>query len=381
MKNDPSAKRRARAAASRVVLAVSMSVALGGCGAFGWVKSRFSGEPAETAAPAAPAPAAATKAAAPAPAPAAVDVADAVPRAEPLHPTANQWYGAAGRLFRPITDDRPFKERGTASVLGPQYEGKPTASGEPFAPMSMSAAHSRLPIPSYARVTNVRNGRTAIVRINDRGAYDRDEAIALSAAAAQKLALAGRDTVEVERLTATDIAALPPARLAPAPAPAAPAPAPEPPAPVAVVPPPTVAPQPAAPTPLPAPPPPAAPAPLPAPAPVAAPPPAPAPVAAAPPPPATRAAPVPAGSRGGPWSVQVGTFAVQSVAESVRARVSDQLAQGAADLPAADRTPRVERRGNRSIVLVGEFADRAGAEALADRLRPVLRQDVVIDRR
>jgi hypothetical protein len=68
------------------------------------------------------------------------------------------------------------------------------------------------------------------------------------------------------------------------------------------------------------------------------------------------------------------------LAESTRARVAQQLASNAPALAEADRTPRVERRGNRSYVLVGDFADRDAAEALAGRLRAVLRQDVVVDR-
>jgi hypothetical protein len=68
------------------------------------------------------------------------------------------------------------------------------------------------------------------------------------------------------------------------------------------------------------------------------------------------------------------------MAESTRARVAQQLAQGAANLSATDRTPRVERYGNRSYVLLGDFADRDSAEVLAGRLRATLRQDVVVDR-
>jgi rare lipoprotein A len=262
-------------------------------------------------------------------------------------------------------------------VLGAAYDGKTTASGEPFASTSMSAAHPTLPIPSYARVTNLRTGKSAIVRVHERGAFNRGEAIAISAAAAQKLALAGSDEVEVERLTPQMIAQMaPPAP--PAPPPAAPAAAAEPPRPVAEVPPPPPAPAPAIATPLPAAPPPPPPAPTAAPvAPAAAPsaavsPPAPPAAAAAP---ATRAAP--AASAGGRWWVQVAAFAVESVAQSVRARVAEQLAQGAADLPA----PRVERRGNRSYVVVGAFDDRAAAEAAAERMRRALRQDVVVERR
>ncbi|MCS7100094.1 MAG: hypothetical protein NZL99_00195 [Burkholderiaceae bacterium] len=213
--------------ALRGVVYLALAAALAGCGALNWVKTRFTGE-LSAAPPAAAAPPA--SAAAPA---RSDDIADAVPKVEPLHPTANRWYGAAGRMYRPITDDREFKDRGRAAVLGAAYEGKATAGGEPFAAQSMSAAHPTLPIPSYARVTNLRNGRSAIVRVVDRGAFNRGEAIALSAAAAQKLQLAGNDEVEVERLTPQMIAKMtPPAPPAAAPQPLAP---PEPPRPVAEV--------------------------------------------------------------------------------------------------------------------------------------------------
>jgi len=75
--------------------------------------------------------------------------------------------------------------------------------------------------------------------------------------------------------------------------------------------------------------------------------------------------------------VQVAAFATPAMAESTRSRVAQQLAQDAPNLPAA---PRVQRFGNRSYVLLGDFGDRESAEALADRLRAALRQDVVVDR-
>jgi cell division protein FtsN len=79
----------------------------------------------------------------------------------------------------------------------------------------------------------------------------------------------------------------------------------------------------------------------------------------------------------GRWSVQVAAFATSTMAESTRARVAQQLAQSAPNLAAE---PRVARLNNRSYVLLGDFADRESAEALAGRLRAVLRQDVVVDR-
>ena len=378
--------------ALRGVLIVGVTLVLSGCGVFSWIGSRFSSDKSESAT--APAPAPAARAPAATSTLGAADPADPVPRDEPLHASANKWYGANGRLYRPITDDRTFKERGKASVIGADQEGKPTASGESFAPRAMTGAHPVLPIPSYVRVTDLRTGKSAVVRINDRGAYERDEAIAISAGVAQKIGLAGNDEVEVERITPAEIAAMPATRAAAA----APAPPPvPPPPPVAVVAPQTARAAPAEPTPLP---PQAVEVPAPAPTPVA--PPAPAPVAAAPVVPVAsavapaaapvRPAPVAAAPRAssrtpgaqsavtGRWSVQVAAFATESMAESTRARVAQLLAQDAPNLVAGDRTPRVERYGNRSYVLLGDFTDRDSAEALAGRLRAVLRQDVVVDR-
>jgi rare lipoprotein A len=380
--------------ALRGLLVVGVAVSLSGCGMFGWIGSRFSSDKNEgaSAPPAAQAPAATSTLG-------AADPSDPVPREEPLHPTANKWYGSNGRLYRPIIDDRAFKERGKAAVMGADQEGKPTASGESFTPRGMTAAHPTLPIPSYARVTDLRTGKTAIVRVNDRGAYERDEAIAISAAVAQKIGLANNDEVEVERITPAEVAALPSTRLANAAPPALPAPGPAPaPGPVAVASPQAPPPAPVA-TPLPPPQPvetstpipvpvaPAAPRPAPAPAPVAGAPAAPVAAArapsAAPPPPSRAAAPAPKRApRGqspnlGRWSVQIASFATDPMAESTRERIAKRLAQQAPNLAA---TPRVERYGNRFYVLVGDFPDRDSAEALAGRLRGALLQDVVVDK-
>src|SRR6202007_1331339 len=89
----------------------------------------------------------------------------AVRRKEPLHPTANATYAARGRWFSPMTDDVPFAQKGMALVYSDRNKGQSTASGELYDPLAMTAAHARLPVPSYARVTNVRNGKSVIVRI------------------------------------------------------------------------------------------------------------------------------------------------------------------------------------------------------------------------
>ncbi|MEY8688990.1 MAG: septal ring lytic transglycosylase RlpA family protein [Leptothrix sp. (in: b-proteobacteria)] len=128
---------------------------------------------------------------------------DAVPRLEPIRPGgANKPYAVAGHWYEPITDERAYSERGLGSWYGRKYHGRPTASGEPYDMFAMTAAHPRLPIPSYARVRNPANGREIIVRINDRGPFVRGYAIDLSYTAALKLGLLrGVAPVEVERIT------------------------------------------------------------------------------------------------------------------------------------------------------------------------------------
>ncbi len=134
--------------------------------------------------------------------------ADATPRIEPLDPYANRPYFALGRRYVPITRDVPFQQRGIASWYGRQYQGNRTASGEPYDMFAMTAAHPTLPIPSYARVTNLGNGRSVIVRVNDRGPFLFDRVIDLSYAAATRLGIAGPGTgeVEVDRITDREIA-------------------------------------------------------------------------------------------------------------------------------------------------------------------------------
>jgi rare lipoprotein A len=137
------------------------------------------------------------------PPPDLLKVPDARPQLEPIRPGgANKPYAVAGRWYEPITDERHYTERGLGSWYGRKYHGRPTASGEPYDMFAMTAAHPRLPIPSYARVRNPANGREVVVRINDRGPFVRGYAIDLSYTAALKLGLLrGVAPVEVERIT------------------------------------------------------------------------------------------------------------------------------------------------------------------------------------
>ncbi len=129
-------------------------------------------------------------------------VADAVPRSEPLHKFANRPYKALGKQYVPMTSLQPFRQRGLASWYGKRYHGQKTSSGEVYDMYQMTAAHPTLPIPSYARVTSTKNGRSVVVRINDRGPFRSGRVIDLSYVAAHKLGYiqAGEAMVEVESI-------------------------------------------------------------------------------------------------------------------------------------------------------------------------------------
>ncbi len=131
-----------------------------------------------------------------------IDTPDAEPLGEPMSRGASRPYTIFGKTYVPITDDRPFVQRGTGSWYGKKFHGQKTASGELYDMFKMTAAHPTLPIPSYARVTNLRNGRQVIVRINDRGPFHSSRIIDLSYTAALKLDVlrGGSAELEVERL-------------------------------------------------------------------------------------------------------------------------------------------------------------------------------------
>lgn len=127
-------------------------------------------------------------------------IPDAVPKEEPLQPRLNKPYVALGQTYEPMTKALSYKKRGVASWYGKRFHGRKTSSGEPYDMYAMTAAHTVLPLPSYAKVTNLANGRSVVVRINDRGPFKKDRIIDLSYAAAYKLGLIARGSglVEVE---------------------------------------------------------------------------------------------------------------------------------------------------------------------------------------
>jgi rare lipoprotein A len=136
-------------------------------------------------------------------------VPDAVPRAEPLHRFANRPYTVLGRSYTPRTSWEPFVQTGRASWYGRRFHGNRTSSGEIYDMHAMTAAHPTLPIPSYVRVTHLGNGRSLVVRVNDRGPFHAERIIDLSYAAAFRLDYLrdGSAEVRVELLTPDDIAA------------------------------------------------------------------------------------------------------------------------------------------------------------------------------
>lgn len=125
-------------------------------------------------------------------------LADAMPKAEPLHPTANEPYAVFGRDYVPMTALAPYRRQGTASWYGRKFHGQRTTSGEIYDMYAMSAAHPTLPIPSFARITNLENRKSVIVRINDRGPFASGRIMDMSYAAAHRLGFASSGSAQVE---------------------------------------------------------------------------------------------------------------------------------------------------------------------------------------
>ncbi|MET0351628.1 MAG: septal ring lytic transglycosylase RlpA family protein [Rhizobacter sp.] len=275
------------------------------------------------------------------------DVPDAQPKVEPIRSGGpNKPYEVLGKDYSPMREDGELTERGLASWYGKKFHGRKTASGETYNMYAMTAAHKTMPIPSYARVRNPKNGREIIVRVNDRGPFHAGRVIDLSYTAALKLGvLNGVAPVEVERITFEQIRTgswqrgnTPSA--APAPTPA--------------VEPVIVAAEPAAVTPPPAPP--APPVPVPA---------------TVPDTPPTVAA---TNAAQGFW-VQLGAFRQRDGAEQFQRRVSDEL-DWLAPLLAVFSEPSMYR------LQAGPYPSRGEAQGAADRIRGVLQLvPVIVEKR
>jgi rare lipoprotein A len=254
-------------------------------------------------------------------------IADAVPRLEPLKQAANKPYYVLGREYVPATRLEPYHERGIASWYGRKYHGQRTSTGEVYDMFAMTAAHPTLPLPSYARVTDVATGRSVVVRVNDRGPFLRGRIIDLSYAAAYKLGIAqrGSGVVDVDAIlpgdTAHPLEATAPKPLAP------------------------VFAQATAPTPLPD----AAPATPPITAPVSA----------------------PVTATAGGYAVQLGAFANFSNAEHFLARVQNQVAQVAVE-------PRIRQGGGLYRVYVGPYPGRDEARRVGERITQAFGYPVMV---
>lgn len=126
-------------------------------------------------------------------------IPDAVPREEPRSRYGNpETYEVFGRRYKVMKSAKGHVERGLASWYGPGFHSERTSSGEPYDMYAMTAAHKTLPIPAYVRVTNLENGRSVVVRVNDRGPFVGDRIIDLSYTAAWKLDMLRAGTAKVE---------------------------------------------------------------------------------------------------------------------------------------------------------------------------------------
>jgi rare lipoprotein A len=126
------------------------------------------------------------------------DIPDAEPRIEPYASRGNKPYVVFGKTYKPQVDEQPAKQRGRGSWYGKKFHGQRTSSGEPYDMYKMTAAHPTWPIPSYARVTNLGNNRSVVVRVNDRGPFHSDRIIDLSYTAALKLGYIGHGSAMLE---------------------------------------------------------------------------------------------------------------------------------------------------------------------------------------
>lgn len=132
----------------------------------------------------------------------------ASPTVEPFYKPSLRPYTVLGKRYVPMTADLPLVQEGIGSWYGKQFHGNKTSTGETYDMYAASAAHTTMPLPSYARVTNLENGRSIVVRVNDRGPFLHNRVIDLSYAAAKSLGYVDEGTarVRVERLTNAQIA-------------------------------------------------------------------------------------------------------------------------------------------------------------------------------
>jgi rare lipoprotein A len=131
-------------------------------------------------------------------------IPDAVPKTEPRSARGNPaFYDVLGKRYFVLPTAEGYLERGVASWYGPGFHAATTSNGERYDMYAMTAAHTTLPLPSYVQVTNLRNGRSVVVRVNDRGPFKSSRIIDLSYTAASKLGMLkdGTTFVEVRAIT------------------------------------------------------------------------------------------------------------------------------------------------------------------------------------
>ena len=140
------------------------------------------------------------------PPPDLMQVPDARPALEAIRPGGpNKPYAVLGETYTPLPPDAALKEEGLASWYGRKFHGRRTANGEVYDMFAMTAAHRTLPLPSFARIHNPANGRSVVVRVNDRGPFIKGRIVDLSYAAAQRLGVRGLATVQLVRITPEEI--------------------------------------------------------------------------------------------------------------------------------------------------------------------------------
>jgi peptidoglycan lytic transglycosylase len=126
-------------------------------------------------------------------------VPDAAPRAEPRSRHGNPpFYDVFGKRYYVLSSSTAYVERGVASWYGPGFHKVRTSTGEQYDMYGMTAAHKTLPLPAYVRVTNLQNGRSVVVRVNDRGPFVGNRIIDLSYTAASRLDMLRNGTAMVE---------------------------------------------------------------------------------------------------------------------------------------------------------------------------------------
>lgn len=130
--------------------------------------------------------------------PTLLEMTDPQPLAEPLSRGGNRPYSLFGQHYTPLVHSKDHREIGIASWYGNKFHGHLTSNGETYNMFAMTAAHKTLPLPSYVKVTNLDNNKTAIVRVNDRGPFHRDRVIDLSYSAAHKIGMLQQGTARVQ---------------------------------------------------------------------------------------------------------------------------------------------------------------------------------------